>query len=35
MRVEIEVMINGKTQPLCVEVWGLVDGKWLYYETTK
>ncbi|QDV29843.1 Para-nitrobenzyl esterase [Planctopirus ephydatiae] len=34
-RVTIEVKLNGKTQPPSIEVWGLVDGKWYYRETTK
>ena len=34
-RVEIEVTLNGKKQPPGFEIWGLVDGKWCYRETTK
>lgn len=34
-RVTIELKLNGKSQPPGVEVWGLVDGKWFYRETTK
>ncbi len=34
-RVEMELTLNGKKQPPGFEVWGLVDGKWCYRETTK
>lgn len=34
-KVEIELTLKGRRQPPGYEVWGLVDGQWLYRETTK
>lgn len=34
-KVEIELTLKGKAQPRGYEIWGLIDGKWYYRETTK
>ena len=34
-KVEIELTLKGKKQPPGYEIWGVVDGKWFYRETTK
>jgi hypothetical protein len=34
-KVEIELTLKGKAQPRGYEVWGLIDGKWFYRETSK
>jgi len=34
-RVTIDFSVNGRPQKPAVEVWGLIDGRWFYRETTK
>lgn len=34
-KVEIELTLSGKKQPPGFEIWGLVNGKWMYRETPK
>jgi polyhydroxybutyrate depolymerase len=34
-KVEIELTLNGKSQPPGIEVWKKIDGEWYYVETVK